>query len=341
MLNYWIYNISDKSLREFLNTDRKYLGINIYTDIKASDVILFFVKNRTNSGCIGWAEVENDICKNETNQKVFNDLNMNKYIFKINNQQILVNAIKIKNVFHFVKSDVVGFKSGTSFNNKYLKNLNMLIKIDYSSKGLILFNKLKEHFNQNPTEYGNAFNIKKISLITTTSSESSPKLSDDIPSDDSEKESESESDENDNNSDNYNFRSSDDEYTTDTDEIKDEPNGIVPILVIPCDDFLTSKNINLSSFKEHIQKCNTCTFNNNNDNVSVTELFKKKIKIEFMIVNDKNDFNLETTLVSYYNCKKYEPSSDADCNLMRIIYINNNDEIYNKCLFITYKNKKN
>jgi hypothetical protein len=177
----------------------------------------------------------------------------------------------------------------------------------------------------------------------------------------SETESESESDSDNCDSDNYdsdnNDSDNDDSDDNDSDSDSDNSNSNsklknkqkkknenfiemkIPILYIPCETLknkLDTLKIKSNTISKHKEKCKKCEITNNNDNI-----FDLNNKITFSITNEKE---FEDIVFAYQNNKNYKISekefnnNNFDNNKNNMLYVEDSEHYYDKCIFILIKN---
>jgi hypothetical protein len=106
--------------------------------------------------------------------------------------------------------------------------------------------------------------------------------------------------------------------------------GNIPILLIPCDDFIYSKlqkNIIKEIIKHYIncKKCYKC----NNNNIEIYNDMMTK-KINYKILNNMEEIdNIENMYMSLSNI-------NTDNNIVNIYQLNFDKHFHDKCFFITF-----
>jgi hypothetical protein len=115
--------------------------------------------------------------------------------------------------------------------------------------------------------------------------------------------------------------------------------NLIPIMIVPLKQFKNVYGIdNLDNFKEMC--CSEYVdVTNNNPNAVFTILDNYKntqfIKINKETNDDDKKKYYDSALDHYLNCKKYELPDNNKKEFTRIIYIEDNDDIYNGCFLIT------
>lgn len=121
----------------------------------------------------------------------------------------------------------------------------------------------------------------------------------------------------------------------DSEPILDDPNGYIPIIIAPCENFkLPNKNRTIY-FIKHFKACDKCDITNNNNRELCSII--DNATIELLEITDEKHAYFDPALDSYFKLKKFEPMGGTNnYPFIRIMYINNDHDIYNKCIFVTW-----
>ena len=86
--------------------------------------------------------------------------------------------------------------------------------------------------------------------------------------------------------------------------------------------------------------CKDCEMYNNNNNTEITSIINVA-KIEMIKITDSKNKYLDAALESYYAVANHVPLSVKKYPFIRILKIDNNHEVYNGCLLMSWIIKKN
>lgn len=117
-------------------------------------------------------------------------------------------------------------------------------------------------------------------------------------------------------------------------EKKEIKPGYIPIMVIPCKEFGLPEKNKEKYFVTHLRSCRKCDTTNNNDGLELIPILEGN-NIEIYELTEEKHYYFDPALESYYCLENYEPPDLVVKPFARIIYINNGDEIYDKCLLVT------
>jgi len=119
-----------------------------------------------------------------------------------------------------------------------------------------------------------------------------------------------------------------------SENIIDDPSFIIPILLIPCDEFKIDKNKSSKYVYDHLLKCSKCDLTNNND-FEIYPILLKGEKVRYLkldnVMKTKYLTKITDAYISLKTCKTWD---DYD-----IVFIKNNirDDIYRGCIMIVAK----
>jgi hypothetical protein len=354
--NFWIYCVGKQIYDDFVNSNDMKIGFNDQINIKKDDTIILVLKDPT-GGFIGVLQIDSNITNNKSKFK---------HQVKLKSKKLFIDKVRIKDALDSMKLNISHLKNPAVFGSKYLK-MNSIVNID--EHGQTLANKLLEIGKQLPiaivppkpsfmdlmaialnnVNRRTIYNIKKKIEFSSEDdyainkeSESQQKSDtfenarsrEDIASDNSPKSSMS--------SDAVSGKSKSDKesYYSNTgsdsssDDIEDDPNGYIPIIIVPCKEFKLPLKNRETYFVQHYKSCNNCDITNNNNRELCSVM--DEAEIEFLeIVTEKHGY-FDPALDHYFGGKKFEPMGSSKYPFIRAMYINNAHDIYNKCIFITW-----
>jgi hypothetical protein len=354
--NFWIYCVGKQIYDDFVNSSDMKIGFNDQINIKKDDTIILVLKDPT-GGFIGVLQVDSNIADNKSKFK---------YQVKLKSKKLFIEKVRIKDALDSMKLNISHLKNPAVFGSKYLK-MNSIVNID--EHGQTLANKLLEIGKQLPiaivppkpsfmdlmaialnnVNRRTIYNIKKKIEFSSEDDyaigkefESQQKSDtfenarsrEDIASDNSPKSSMS--------SDAVSGKSKSDKesYYSNTgsdsssDDLEDDPNGYIPIIIVPCEEFKLPLKNRETYFVQHYKSCNNCDITNNNNRELCSVM--DKAEVEFLeIVAEKHGY-FDPALDHYFGGKKFEPMGSSKYPFIRAMYINNAHDIYNKCIFITW-----
>ena len=277
----------------------------------------------------------------------------------------MITFVKPQEILDFLKSDNTGFKNITSFRTKFLRNDNVILKITVHGKKII--DKLileNQKFNKNIKDKKNLV-IKGKEKIQMEKSEEQKHKKTNLEHEKHYQKSDHEQD-NEENKEEEDHEEIEDEENKDEEEEKDEEedekdeedeedekehdseqeninesvdeeisnNAFIPIIIVPCNLFKFPKKNKEKYFSLHYKTCNLCDVTNNN-NRELCSLIDKAF-IEIFELEEDEHLYFDEALEYYFMAKKYEPADIKKLPFIRVIYINNGHDIYNKCLLVTW-----
>lgn len=331
-LDLWIYPVTNSSLQQILEFKQNYICSIENPDCKKGSILFLYLKNKKKSGFVGYFELYSPFKKN-IDIKIFRDDRLNKYTAEFKFKKIFDKPIRadllltIKEYRRFTylyTNDENKINLVSELRDNFLKlfsdqsNLKIIpdIKQIEPNKKIIPDGKQKKSakLESDPDSKKEIFPIK---IKTTEPTKKIIKIDTEDSTSDIDNQPDIES------------ASEEDEH------------GFIPILIIPCDNF----NLNIlpsegkkKYFIEHYKTCNNCDIINNNS-IELTTIFDSA-KIEFITIKEQDNALLEIPLNYYYSLKKYDPADSKSQKFIRVAYINNSHELYNKCYLVTWCNKK-
>ena len=321
---FWIYNLSKNNYSDYIKSEVNYITFFEPKNINKNDIIIIFCKDRLNNGFGSILQVDGIPLKNNIDINIFKNDNLNRFYLKIKFKKIFIELIKISEIINYLKTDEVGYKSVISFRTKFFKNPNSIVYMGSHLYGKKITEKLIELSNNNIKNKNNDITDDKEDKNISSDDES--KENKDISSDDENKENEkNESD--DENKENNNEKNNEEEIE----------NGFIPIIIIPCKNLKIESIINkdrIKYFIEHYKICNECEVTNNNNRELCSII--NEAKFEFIEIKKEKHGYFNPPLECYLNLEKYEPIGIKQYPFIRIVYINNDHDVYNKCFLITW-----
>ena len=302
--NCWIIALSQKNFLELEKYKKKHFTCFDGSNIKKDDIIIIYCKDKKKSAFKEILQVKND-AKLNNKINIFKDNNLNKYVVDLYNKKKLQNVVKINDLLNNVNIEATCFKKNSYFQQKFLKE-NILIKMEYGKKILDTLLYLE--------------NITKTIEIKETNTNSDEK--EEVNSQ--------------NSSDTINSESSHKSAIENSIEKEEEEVklGRIPIIVVPCEEFNLPKKKGEKYFVSHYKECKKCTTTNNNNKDIGSILDIAEIEI-IKIISTKDGF-FNPVLDDYYGLENHEPMDYNKIPFIRVAFIDNNHDIYNKCLLISW-----
>jgi hypothetical protein len=125
--------------------------------------------------------------------------------------------------------------------------------------------------------------------------------------------------------------SEEDEENEENDDNQED--GNIPIMIIPCKKFKLPNKYPIKYFIKHYKCCKKCEITNNNDGNINGILPKAEIELEEIT---EEDDDLIDALNAYYATQRYVPCQKKDHSYIKIMNIQNNHNIYNGCIVLTW-----
>lgn len=347
---FWITVMSSKMWDQYIKfierspDNHLYLAnTDDYNFINRKDIVFYYVKDRIHSGFKGIAKAKSNQILNDNNKiKIFADRFLNRYTVHLSYLSVFHKSVKLSQVADAVKADVSGFKGIVSFNQKFLRNTGATVKMLH--QGTKLLNKLLEI---------TSVQQRLDSYVPETESECSKDnaLDDDDDVEDEDKddkddkdeedseENESDGDDQDNKDNKYDNKDEDSEENSENIE-ECVPNQI-PIIINPCKQFvwLPDKEEHKAYFIDHYTNCQNCDVTDNN--AKSLDVVLSKATIDSFTLTKKSSSNeskewLEYPLRDYHSLTNHTSVYQSKkLPYVRIVKIDNGDEIYQGCLLIT------
>lgn len=322
---FWLYPVSDENFNYFMKYRGNYVTFFEKTNVAPQDIVIVYCKGIKNKGFGALIQISSDTVQNITNKiSIFKNNNLNKYRATVSIRKNFTPLIKLKDVINGLKIDDSGFKSVQHFSSRYLKIENGVIQLQ--NYGQQLTNKLIE-IQLKEEEKSNKAIKKQEKSSDDDQSENESSI------DDNQSENESSTD--DSGSDQSENESSSDD--SDSDQSENNNRGFIPIMVIPCKNLKIEdmdKENRGETFINHYQKCNQCEVTNNNNRELCSIIGKAKIEF-FELKTEKHAF-FNPPLDCYFAMEKYEVLGATQFPYIRIVYINNKHQLYDKCILITW-----
>lgn len=334
--NLWIYSLSKDFFNELVAADSMTLNLFEESFIKKNDVIIIYVKDRLANAFRGIMQASCD-CKQNKGLAIFSNKHMNRWCVDISFRSFFTEPIKPITFIEKLNVNDIGYNNPGPFSRKYMKNLDTVCKVDNHQKKIIdtfikmagiQVNEIHRNIEQivfmanNPVVYD---------LYPEIVFDDSTEETFDMSDNESIIESNEESNDDDGSISGYDDEGSEEE---EYEEIEDDPNGYIPILIIPCKDFKFPNTNKDKYFIEHYKTCNKCDITDNNTR-GLSSIIDHAT-VEFYEITDKKHAFFLPTLDSYYALKKFEPFGIEMYPFVRILYINNGHYLYDKCIFVVW-----
>lgn len=362
--NFLIYSVPEITyldLRKHLDTaDPMYLGsYNYTTPVKENDIIMIY-KKESKKNMNGFVDILNTksclLDNTKTNYKVYNDKNYNKYIVKIDTL-ISFDPINLPEINDkLIKSAY--YKGIPSFRKKYIGTVEF--KPIEKELGLLLMETLlnyeepqkeleKPKPKGRPPKKEEKIKIKNKTILEEIEEES----------DQSDNNNEDE-DEDEDNDDVISFdnKSNESNQSNQSNNLNNSK-GLIPVMVIVCDKLINviengydDDQSAVIDIMQHLYSCKKCDITDNGDtriklHIQLKDQDKKnqgkkdrnitRINMKFTEIDSSFD-TYETMIDAYQNLRGYcEPffEKNNDENNISICYIDDENDMYNKCLLIT------
>jgi hypothetical protein len=314
--NYHIYILKENDCNLIMKNKDYYISFFVKNNIKKKDVVILYQKQRMKNGFYGIVQLKNDPKYNESKIKVFPDRNMNRYYTKVCFRSQFTELINPEVVIHSLSSDAIGFKNVTSFKQKYVGKINALVELQLYGKKIMTQLLIKD---------------EELIQITETETES---RKDDESEEESEEEEEEEEEEDESEEEIKEVKPKKKEKSKPKSKEEIVEQGCIPIMVVPCKNFKFPEISREAYFVNHYKSCSNCETTNNNDGLEIISILEQN-NIEIYELNDYKHYYFDPALDAYYSSEIYEPPDLVIKPFARVIYINNEHDIYDKCLMIT------
>ena len=349
---YWICGFEYThylEFKEYINNNPKNLYITYYNYFShiENDILFMFCRSNKKTikkgGFFGYCILKGESQinkKNDVNIKVFKDDLVNRCYSEIKD----INFIPIDNIIS-LDDTFENISQSRSFYRKYIKKFLTLENIP-KEIGEKIYEKILDKIEKLEVDEkhsiisNNDESDKKSYKSIDTSDEESDKDNEDEESDKDNKDEESD----DNKSGEENVEICEEEQN----DIINNKNGLVPIMIELCNKFKlpnikydkkkynAHNNPDIESkckyLSEHIMKCQNCNIINNNK-LELGYILKES-KMSFKEFSD-NNAELEDAIDRYQCCKKFDGFGyDLDQIHIKINYISDEDNLYNKCFLL-------
>lgn len=125
--------------------------------------------------------------------------------------------------------------------------------------------------------------------------------------------------------------------STDEDEDDEEVSGpMIPIMVKPCKKYnILEEEDQIKYFVDHYKECRKCSCTNNN-NIELGSVIIGGCNYEYYEIKEEKHAYFDPALTSYFADEKYEPIDGLERPFVRIMYVNNNHDLYQDHLFVCW-----
>jgi hypothetical protein len=311
---YWLYILNSNNVNDFLNYDKPYFTIpnNEYIqneEFKSGDIIILIMSKKICYNFIGFVQINDKVVINNKKIKIFKDALLNANYVPLKFRMLCIGDIKLSNVLKELKIKTPEFTNSTKFISKFAKKHIIMSALPATEGKQIIKHliKLKEEAEQSSNSSDDSTSdTNTIDTETTLDTNTSDKnTSDDESSEHSSEES------------------------------KEEEKGLIPIMIIPCSNFNIGQAKNkITYFVDHYKGCTKCEVTNNNK-MELNSIINA-CNFEFHEIKEEKHAYFNPALEQYIFGMNYEPIDSLDYPFVRIIYINNNHLIYNKCILIAW-----
>lgn len=300
--NFWLYIINKRG-DDFRKYENPYFTLPYCENIDIESIvesdIIMIVEHMRGLRFIGFVQVTGHVCENVDEKiKMFKDRGLNINYVTIK-CKFLCN-IELGKVLKYLELEEDIFKNNGNFMRKFVKKHQIVCEF--------------------PKAYGRIF-VKALMFLNEKENEleieSSKTSSEIIPiatnTDETLQENEEE------------------------DEAEKEEVGLIPILVVPCKNFVFDDGDKGQYFVNHYNKCTKCVIINNNR----TELGRmiNACNLKFYEITLANDGYWDPVLNAYNFGAVYVPLDEIEAPFVKIMYVNNKHNIYDKCFMIVWKDQ--
>lgn len=342
--NYWLYILNEHNVNEFTRYDKPYFTLPdeiwpINENIKLGDIIIFISTNKHCSNFVGCVQLNSKVILNKNGKiKIFKDAQLNSNYVLLKFRLLCNDPVKLNTVLKHLNTKDEGFTTVAKFTHNYIKK-HIIICPFPSNNGKLIIKYLIQLNNESnnddseeakPTKIFTKQTKKKIGLNKTTT-ESSNSSKKNVKKVKNVKKRQSSSD-----SDSYELTGSETNSRTNSEEEEqEEEKGLIPIMIIPCQDFNIDPSKNkIKYFTDHYKSCIDCVITNNND-IELGSVINN-CSLEFHEITEERNSLFNPALDQYFSGNKYEPIESLEHPFVRILYINNDHDIYDKCIMICW-----
>jgi predicted nucleic-acid-binding Zn-ribbon protein len=319
--NYHIYVLRESDCNLLMKNKNCYISFFVKNqNMKKKDVIILYQKQRMKNGFYGIVQLREDLKYNEKKIKVFSDLNMNRFYARVCYRSQFTELINPEIVVHALSSGATGFKNVTSFKQKYVGKINASIEFELHGKKIMTQLLIKD---------------EELILMTETESQQETEEAETEEAETEEAEIEEKKPKKKKPKSKSKSKSKPKPKEEDVDEVEEiVEQKCIPIMVVPCKTFKFPEISREDYFVKHYKSCKKCETTNNNDGLEIISLLEEN-NIEIYELNDYKHYYFDPALDAYYSSDFYEPPDLMIKPFVRVIYINNKHDVYNKCLLIT------
>lgn len=311
---YFIYVLSSNSVDDFIKYSKPYFTLpnneNIKNDtFKSGDIIIMILQDKSCYKFIGFVQINSGVMIN-TKIKIFKDIHLNYSYVTLNFRMLCNSDVKLTTLLNELKMTEKEFKTSTVFTKKFIKKHFIMSQIP-SVNGKII---IKHLINLNEVD-------------SESSQEEEEKIKKTIKKKPIKKKQN-------NSSSNSDETKSDATFAYETSS-EMEP-GMVPIMLVPCSEFnIADAKNKIQYFVDHYKSCNKCSYTNNNS-IELGAVIDRS-NFEFHdVIEEKNGY-FNPALDNYLLAQNYEPLDHMEqFPFIRILYINNDHDIYNGCVLISW-----
>lgn len=301
---YWLYVLNGSNIGDFINYDKPHFTIpnNEFIrndEFQIGDIIILILSNKKCYNFIGFIQLSSMLINNKNNKvKIFKDSILNANYVTLKFRLICKNNVKLNDVLKSLQIKNEAFTTNSKFISKYAKKHVVMSEL--------------------PPIEGKQI-IKHLIMLN-------------------EKDDEDDEDENDNDNEENDTQTQTPTDTDETNETKEEEireKGMIPIMIIPCPEFnIDSQKNKTKYFVDHYKKCYKCDVINNN-NIELHTIIND-CKFDFQEIKEVKNAYFNPPLDQYNFGMNYEPFDNEDFPFVRIVYINNGHQVYNKCVMVCW-----
>jgi len=358
--NVWLYNVSKQCwdhLHDELEKKKYCMSSYLRVAIAKNDVIVIYQKDKRRGACcetgfVGIVVAKCDIYFNQT-LKIFKDNNLNKYVVNLTNLILFASPIKFADIGNKLK-DCSSFKSELNFKTTHVigsANFVQIKKIIGSIIVTALLDKYCDRYIDDIDDIDDIGDNDDASSVSSDSDSNSSESSESSISSVHTKSSIQSQSSVQSKSTNISHssetskssKSTNQSSVSNSDVKKDNSNGVIPIIVVPCKKFIISSNNKqmIEEFKKHFMSCVDCEICDNNEHNNIFKLYaelQKSNNIKFSMSEEHDDYY--DIIDCYLNVSKYElpdDEDDDDYEKINVILINDKAHSHHNCLLVVWQ----
>jgi hypothetical protein len=258
-----------------------------------------------------------------TKIQIFKDENFNYYYVSLNFRLFCNHTTKLNDILKTLGMQGNEFKNGSSFTKKFIKKHTFILPFPHNNGKIIIKHLINLNEKESESEEKQIIKTPKKKVIKEPIKK---ELTEEEPKIKKKKKKKSDASGSSNTS-----ESNSDESSESVEIFK----GLVPIMLIPCYTFNIDDAENKSEyFVQHYKSCHKCNYTNNNS-IELGNVINNS-NFEYLEIIDEMDGYFNPALDCYLFAQNYEPIDNLKYPFIRLLNINNDHPIYNKCILICW-----